>query len=56
MTSATALNATISSSTNSHFIPGETLADTRQAIEDLELKRLERRRLKRIVKLRQNFK
>ena len=47
MTSATALNATILSSTNSHYnsAPGETLSNTRQAIEDLEAKRLERRRL-----------
>ena len=47
MTSATALNATILSSTNSHYssAPGETLSNTRKAIEDLEAKRLERRRL-----------
>ena len=47
VTSATALNATISSN-NRHFnsASGERLSDTRQAIEDLEAKRLERRRLK----------
>ena len=47
MTSATALNATILSSTNSHYnsAPGETLSNTRKAIEDLEAKRLERRML-----------
>merc|ERR1712038_994202 len=45
VTSATALNATISSN-NRHFnsASGERLSDTRQAIEDLEAKRLERRR------------
>ena len=50
VTSATALNATISSN-NRHFnsASGERLSDTRQAIEDLEAKRLERRRLKIIA-------
>ena len=50
MTSATALNATILSSTNSHYnsAPGEILSNTRQTIEDLEAKRLERRRLNKI--------